>query len=101
MWKHVKKYLAIPNKLSFKSPITLNPDLSPTVQNISLLTWKLRGFSEFGHLFDNGQMRSFQSLNQEFKDFYKFLQLRHFLESHSKEGNIRFDLTEVEKQLLS
>lgn len=105
MWKDVKKYLAIPNKLSFKSPIALNPDLSPSVQYIGLLTWRVSGLSELGHLFDNGQMRSFQSLKQEFnlpsKDFYKFLQLRHFLESHSKEGNIRFDLTEVEKQLLS
>lgn len=50
VWKDVKKYLAIPNKLSFKSPIVLNPDLSPSVQNIGLLTWRVSGLSELGHL---------------------------------------------------
>lgn len=105
VWRDVKKYLSIPNKLSLKSPITLNPDFPTPIQNIGLLTWRLRGVSELGHLFDDGQIRSFQELRQEFslpsKDFYKFLQIRHFLELQLKEGNIQFDLTEIEKLLLS
>ncbi len=87
------------------SPIALNPDLPTSIQNIGLLSWRSRGVSEFGHLFDDGQMRSFQELRLEFnlssKDFYKFLQIRHFLELQLKEGNIQLDLTEIEKLLFS
>ncbi len=87
------------------SPIALNPDLPTSIQNIGLLSWRSRGVSELGHLFDDGQMRSFQELRLEFnlssKDSYKFLQIRHFLELQLKEGNIQLDLTEIEKLLFS
>lgn len=105
VWKDVKKYLSISNTWSLKSPIALNPDFPTSIQNIGLLTWRSKGVSELGHLFDDGQLRSFQELRQEFslpsKDFYKFLQIRHFLELQLKEGNIQFDLTEMEKRFFS
>jgi len=60
MWKDVKKYLAIPNKLLTQS------GSSRTHTEHTLLTWRLRGVLKFGHLFDNSQLKSFQSLRQEF-----------------------------------
>lgn len=61
--------------------------------------------SELGHLFEDDQIKLFEQLRQEFslpsKDFYKFLQIRHFIELKLKEGNIPFDFTEIENQLFS
>lgn len=104
-WKDILKYLNIPSIPSLKSPISFNPDLPPAIQNIGLRSWRLRGILELGQLFDKGHLKSFQLLKQEFnlpnKDFYKFLQLRHFLESLLKDERIRLDLFDIEKQLYS
>lgn len=104
-WKDVLKYLSIPLTLSLKSPISLNPDLPPAIQSIGFRSWRLRGILDLDQLFDNGVLKSFQLLKQEFNlpsnDFYKFLQLRHFLEFILKNEGIRFDLSDIEKQLFS
>jgi len=44
---------------------------------------------ELYQLFDKGNLKSFHLLKQQ-HDFYKFLQLRHFLESLLKDNRIAF-----------
>jgi len=56
-------------------------------------------------MFISETLKSFSQIRTEFdipsEDFFKYLQIRHFLESLIKQNKFRFNLSELEETIMS
>uniref|UniRef100_A0A3Q3H395 Reverse transcriptase domain-containing protein n=2 Tax=Kryptolebias marmoratus TaxID=37003 RepID=A0A3Q3H395_KRYMA len=99
-WRDVKKYLNISPTLSSWSSLTLNPDLPAEIRNIGLSEWSSRGLSIIMDILDSDSVKSFEQIKADFnisnRDFYKYLQIRHFVNSLRRTGALRTRLSELE-----
>ncbi len=104
-WRDIKTYLGISVSLSLSSPLSFNPDLSLTLQKIGLSAWLKLGISQISCLFSEGTLKSFQQIVEQYKvpksNFYKYLQLRHFLKPKLDKEELRTETTEIEDLLLN
>ena len=93
VWQDVRKYLNIAPVISLHSPLALNPDLPAHISSIGLTEWSSKGLSNFTNLLVSDSVKSFEQIRADFdishKDFYKYLQIRHFAGSLLKTGKIR------------
>jgi len=96
-WIDIKSYFRIPAFLSLSSPLSFNPDFPLTLQNIGLSSWLKLGISQISCLYSEGTLKSFQQIVEQYKlsksNFYKYLQLRHFLNLKTDKGELRMDIT--------
>ena len=99
VWRDVKKYLNISPAISLWSPLTLNPDLPAQIRSIGLLEWSSRGLSSFTDLLVSDSVKSFEQIRADFNiprtDFYKYLQMRHFIGSVLRTGGILSELENI------
>lgn len=105
VWRDIKIYLRISVSLSLSSPLSFNPDLPLTLQKIGLSAWLKLGISQISCLFSEGTLKSFQQIVEQYKvpksNFYKYLQLRHFLKPKIDKEELRTETTEIEDLLLN
>ena len=104
VWRDARKYQNIPPVLSFRSPLALNPDLPAQIRSIGLMEWASKGLSNFMDLLDSHSVKQFEQIRADFniphKDFYKYLQIRHFIGSLLRTGKIRMGLSEFENTII-
>uniref|UniRef100_A0AAR2KTQ2 Reverse transcriptase domain-containing protein n=1 Tax=Pygocentrus nattereri TaxID=42514 RepID=A0AAR2KTQ2_PYGNA len=100
-WKDVRQYLKIPKNISLYSPICHNPDFPSQLRSIGLHTWVKSGIRDLSCIYGQSLM-SFEQITEQFKvpksDFYKYLQVRHFISS--KETKLRTELNDMENVLI-
>ena len=105
VWRDVRKYLNIPSAISARSPLALNPDLPVQIRSIGLLEWASKGLPEVSGLLTSNSVKPFEQIRKDFdipcKDFFKYLQIRHFVESLVRKNEIRLELSELESAMLS
>lgn len=73
--------------------------------NIAFSAWLELGISQISCLFSEGTIKSFQQIvdlyNVPKSNFYKHLQLQHFLKPKLDKGELRSKTTEIEYLLLN
>lgn len=101
VWRDVRTYLKIPANLSLLSPIAYNPDFPISLHNIGLSDWSKLGISTISCLFLENTLKSFQQLSCQYNipqaNFFKYLQLRHFIKPLSDNCKLRLKLTAIEQ----
>lgn len=104
VWRDVRKYLNIAPVISLHSPLALNPDLPEQIRSIGLMEWTSKGLSNFTHLLVSDSVKSFEQIRADFdishKDFYKYLQIRHFVGSLLRSGKIRMRVSELKNTIV-
>ena len=104
VWRDVKKHLNVPPVFPLCSPLALNPDLPAQIKSIGLLEWASKSLSNFTDLLVSDSFKSFDQIRVDFniphKDFYKHLQIRHFIGSLLRAGRIRMRLSELENTVV-
>lgn len=104
-WRDVKKYLNIPFDISVRSPLVLNPDLPVQLRSIGLIEWSSKGLSDFAGMLASDTLKSFEQIRSDYdisnKDFFKYLQIRHFIDGLLKTQKIRLRLSELEDAMIS
>lgn len=105
IWSTIQKKLNISNSVSKATKIAKNPDFVPCTMDVGFEKWTNKGLIYIAQLFTGQILKSFEQLKQEFNlpnnDFYKYLQLRHYLQKHSESEKIFKEPTKVEELLMS
>lgn len=76
------------DNLSLLLPIVNNPSFKPVLDK-GFVQWKNYGIKKAGHLYRKGFFLSFQELQQNYglhsNNFFRYLQLRDYVKSHTQE----------------
>lgn len=100
----VKRFCGSHTTISTLAPLSFNPDLPPLIGE-ALTKWKEYGILQFQNLFEEGSLKSFADLRSEFdipnQDFYKYLQLRHYITTLEKAGQMSFTLSTIEEIIVN
>lgn len=104
-WGDIKKYFKIPANITLFSPIAFNPDFPVSLQNIGLSDLSKLGILKLLCLFTGSTLKSFQEISNQYNipqsNFFKYLQLRHFIKSLFDKGKLRFELAAIEQIVTS
>ena len=105
VWSMVCKKLKLSNSICRATRISTNSDFLPSMMDAGYNSWTHQGFKYIAQMFRGQTLKSFQQLEQEFNlpahDFYKFLQLRHYLKTHKEWENICKTPSKLEKLLMA
>ena len=103
-WHDINKFCGNFGKISSLSPLSLNPDLPPSIGSSLFVKWRDNGIHQFQHLFAEDTLKSFTDLMSEYEipkqDLYKYLQIRHVISTLKKEKRLSLELTNLEKILV-
>lgn len=98
-WQDTNKFCGNFGKISRLSPLSLNPDLPPSIGGSLFAKWRSNGIHQFQQLFDGDTLKSFAVLMSEYEipkqDFYKYLQIRHLINTLKGEKRLRLNLEEI------
>lgn len=104
-WSAVRKNLKLSNSVSRATKIAKNPDFVPSVMDSGFVKWADKGLIYIEQILQGQTMKSFTQLQREFNlpshDFYKFLQLRDYLQKHQEWENIRKTPSKLEETIWS
>ncbi len=104
IWSTVQKTFRGAIALSRAIPIKDNPDFLPSVSDSVFNRWEKNGLKIINQLFDGETIRSFSQLSNRFilksNDFFRYLQLRHYITSHKQWDIIKRSPTNVEKYFI-
>lgn len=104
-WSAVRKKLKMSNSVSRATKIAKNPDFIPSTIDSGFNKWANKGLIYIDQMFQGQTMKSFTQLQKEFNlpahDFYKFLQLRDYLQKHQEWENIYKTPSKLEEVLWS
>ena len=93
IWKEVQKEFKLPLSSSSVSSIGCMGNFVPSRLDAGFQGWSLLGLRYIHQLFSSNQLKSFEQLREEFNlprtDFYRYLQLRHYLQRHSEWDKIQ------------
>uniref|UniRef100_A0A8C5N7I9 Reverse transcriptase domain-containing protein n=1 Tax=Gouania willdenowi TaxID=441366 RepID=A0A8C5N7I9_GOUWI len=82
-WKKCVKIFNNTHPLSLLMTLVDNTELSPQGTGSNSTPWRKVGIVRILDLFENGKFKTFESLKDKYhitnKDFYKYLQIRHFV----------------------
>uniref|UniRef100_A0A8C5G1I7 Reverse transcriptase domain-containing protein n=1 Tax=Gouania willdenowi TaxID=441366 RepID=A0A8C5G1I7_GOUWI len=82
-WKKCVKIFNDTHPLSLLMTLVDNTELSPQGTGSNFTPWRKVGIVRILDLFENGKFKTFESLKDQYhipnKDFYKYLQIRHFV----------------------
>uniref|UniRef100_A0A3B5LJV4 Uncharacterized protein n=1 Tax=Xiphophorus couchianus TaxID=32473 RepID=A0A3B5LJV4_9TELE len=105
IWSRIKKKFNFPDSISKIVKIAKIPDFTPATMDTGFERWTKGGLVFIAQLFNGSIMKSFEQIQREFNpqktDFYRYLQLRHYLQNHSEWQKISTDMTKTEEILLS
>lgn len=104
-WKDVKRFCGLLTTISILAPISSNPDLPPSIGKSLFTKWKDHGIHKFQNVLEKGTLKSFADLRSEFeisnKDFYKYLQLRHYIATLENTGQMSLTLSDIEEIMVN
>lgn len=105
IWSLVGKKFKLSSSICRATKITRNPDFLPSMMDTGYNKWTNTGLIFIAQVFDGQTMKSFEQLRRDFnlpaQDFYKFLQLRHYLQKHTEWENICNKPFKLEERLMS
>lgn len=105
VWSTIQKKLSISSSVSKATKIAKNPDFVPCTMDAGFEKWTNKGLIYISQIFMGQILKSFEQLKQEFNlqnnDFYKYLQLRHYLQKHNEWERISKEPTKVEELFMS
>ncbi len=82
----------------------MNPDLPPSIGCSLFAKWRENGIHQIQHLFTENKLKSFADLRSEYEilkqDFYKYLQIRHLINTLKGEQHLSLGLTNLEEILV-
>lgn len=88
IWSIVKKKLRLPVSISRALKIAQNTDFLPSKLGTGFKKWERNGLAIFDQLFDGEVLMSYEQLRHKYNlpthDFFKYLQLRHYLQKHKE-----------------
>lgn len=88
IWKAVQTAFNLPKQISSAGSIGYLKGFVPAHMNADFKKWSEYGLCYVYQLIHNGELKSFKQLRQEFTlprtDFFRYLQLRHFLTTHKE-----------------
>ncbi|CAG5866902.1 unnamed protein product [Menidia menidia] len=103
-WGKLRKLFKSSHRLNMVSTLIDNPDLLPQDIGSSFLGWHKAGIIRLSDLFEHGAFKSFDSLKTQYalsnKEFYKYLQVRHYVMKEAKSLIHPTDSYRLEKFLL-
>ena len=103
-WQDINKFCGNFGKISRLSPLSLNPDLPPSIANSLFTKWRGNGIHQFQQLFAGDTLKSFSVLMSEYEipkqDFYRYLQIRHLINTLNGEKRLSLGLTNLEEILV-
>lgn len=97
IWLNIRKLLNIPNSICRLIQIHHNPEFPPSP---GLKVWAQKGLKMLGQIMESGNLMSFQQLQEKYepaKDFYKYLQLRHYLNKHGYLNSLQASPSNIEQ----
>lgn len=104
IWNSVQKQLKGSMALSRALPILGNLDFLPSLTHLTYRKWVEKSLVIVNQLFENNTLRSFSQLQEKFglppNDFYRYLQLRHYLTGHTDWEGLKKDPTDVERYFI-
>ena len=93
IWREVQKEFKLPSQTSGLTSIGCMKEFVPSRLDAGFGQWRTLGLEFVHQLFRLDVLKSFEQLSDEFNlprtDFFRFLQLRHFLERHENWDKIR------------
>ncbi len=105
IWLIVRKTFGLSNSTSRDTKIAMNPDFVPSTMDTGYNKWANKGLVYIAQVFKGQNIKSFEELRKEFsllaQDFYKFLQLRSYLQNHKEWHNICRASSEIEEVFMS
>lgn len=103
-WQDINKFCGNFGKISRLSPLSSNPDLPPSIGSSLFAKWRENGIHQFQHLLAGDTLKSFADLMSEYdipkQDFYKYLQIRHLINTLKREKRLSLGLTNLEEILV-
>ena len=88
IWSNVRKELGLPTSISRAMKIAYNTDFLPSKLGTGFKKWQQNGLVMLDQLFDGGVLMSYEQLRQKYNlpahDFFKYRQLRHYLQKHKE-----------------
>lgn len=103
-WQDTNKFCGNFGKISRLSPLSLNPDLPSSIGGSLFAEWRSNGIYQLQQLFDGDMLKSFAVLMSEYeipkRDFYKYLQIRHLINTLKGEKCLSLGLTNLEEILV-
>lgn len=103
-WQDTNKFCGNFGKISRLSPLSLNPDLPSSIGGSLFAEWRSNGIYQLQQLFDGDTLKSFAVLMSEYeipkRDFYKYLQIRHLINTLKGEKRLSLGLTNLEEILV-
>lgn len=103
-WGKLRKLFKSNYPLNMTSTLIDNPDLLPQNVGSNFVGWHKVGIIRIYDLYEDGAFKSFESLKKQYgisnKDFYKYLQVRHYVMKEAKSLTFSTNLCQLEKFLL-
>ncbi|KAJ0009658.1 hypothetical protein NQD34_001360 [Periophthalmus magnuspinnatus] len=99
-WGRLRKLFKSNQPFHILSTLINNQDLLPQTIGTSFTGWHIAGIHRFFDLFTRGEFKSFEFLKSQYslpnKDFYKYLQLRHYVQQKAKSLKLTPELYHLE-----
>uniref|UniRef100_A0A8C6UCR3 Reverse transcriptase domain-containing protein n=1 Tax=Neogobius melanostomus TaxID=47308 RepID=A0A8C6UCR3_9GOBI len=103
-WDRLRKLFKSSQSFHILSTLVNNPHLFSEIKGTSFAKWYKAGINRFFDLFFQGQFKSFETLKSQYnipnKDFYKYLQLRHYVQQKAKSLKFYPDSYQLESFLI-
>lgn len=105
IWDVVRKKLEGPMNLSRAMSIAGNIEFQPSIWDSGFKRWECSGLCTINQLFEENHLKSFSQLQEQFslpsKDHYRFLQIRHYLQSHAEWNRVKTNPTGIEEYFIA
>lgn len=86
IWITIQRSLGLSKKISSAASIGYLNDFAPSRTDVDFKKWSQHGLDYLHQLCHDGTLKSFEQIRNEFtlprSDFFRYLQLRHFLTTH-------------------
>lgn len=103
-WNSLKKLFGSKHTLCCLKSLVNNPDLTGEGTGANFKKWEELGIHCIFDLWDNGNFKSFETIKGQYNlpknDFYKYLQIRHYVHSKMNTLSLPTDFCLLEKTLL-
>ena len=105
IWSVVRKKLKLPMTISRAIRIASNSEFLPARLDRCFERWRERGIVVLDQLFEGSVLKSFEQLKEKYElptqDFYRYLQIRHYLHTHQEWEKLCSPPSKIEKFFIS
>lgn len=105
IWTEIKKMLKDTGSISRAMPIVGNLEFPPSISDQGFKRWATNGLIILNQLFEGAHLKSFSQLQQQFNlsstDFYRYLQIRSYINNHKEKERIKKIPNNIEQYLIT